>query len=69
MRNFKHSVVAMIAVAMISSLAAVQAADLKDNSDLLGKLTTTTQQNSITIEEENQEENESFFKKFFLSPF
>lgn len=59
MRNFKHSVVAMIAVAMISSLAAVQAADLKDNSDLLGKLTTTTQQNSITIEEENQEENET----------
>ena len=30
MKNFKHSIVAMIAVAMISSLAAAQAADMKN---------------------------------------
>lgn len=30
MKNFKHSIVAIIAVAMISSLAAVQAADMKN---------------------------------------
>lgn len=30
MRNFKHSIVALIAIAMISSLAAVQASDIKE---------------------------------------
>lgn len=55
MRNFKHSIVAMIAVAMISSLAAVQAADMKNSSNPVSVLSGASQQNSITIEEENQE--------------
>ena len=58
MRNFKHTIVAMIAVTMISSLAAVQAADIRDEYKA-GKLTTTSQENSITIEAENQEVNET----------
>ena len=52
MKNFKHSMLAIIAVAMISSLAAVQAKDFKNTAQLVSKLTTGSQTNSISIEEE-----------------
>lgn len=50
MRNFKHSVTAIIAVAMISSLAAAQAATLKDSkTERLQKINAVGSQQSITI--------------------
>ena len=52
MRNFKHSMLAVIAVAMISSLAAVQAKDSKNTAELVSKLTTGSITNSISVEEE-----------------
>ncbi|MDO5396843.1 MAG: NlpC/P60 family protein [bacterium] len=61
MNNFKHSVLAMIAVAMITSLAAVQAKDLKSSSDMINKLSTGARANSISVEggeEAGDEQNE-----------
>lgn len=55
MKNFKHSMIAIIAVAMISSLSAVQAKDLKNTSELVKKLNTHAHTNSITVEEEKEE--------------
>ena len=55
MNNFKHSVLAMIAVAMVTSLAAVQAKDLKKSSDMVRGLSTGAQTNSISVEGVNEE--------------
>lgn len=55
MKNFKHSVLAMIAVAMVTSLAAVQAKDLKKSSDMVRGLSTGAQTNSISVEGVNEE--------------
>ncbi len=49
MKNLKHSILAMIAVAMISSLAAVQANDLK-KTDIVSKLSTGVQTMKISVE-------------------
>ena len=58
MNNFKHSVLVMIAVAMITSLATIQAKDLKNSSDLLRGLSTSAHVNSISVESEEDEINE-----------
>lgn len=52
MKNFKHSIVAIIAVAMISSLAAAQAANLKKdtNNENINNIVTSQQTNSISVE-------------------
>ena len=55
MKNFKHSVLAMIAVAMVTSLAAVQAKDLKKSSEMVRGLSTGAQTNSISVEGVNEE--------------
>ncbi len=55
MKNFKHSMLAVIAVAMISSLAAVQAKDFKNTADIVSKLTTGSHTNSISVEQEEFE--------------
>jgi len=52
MKNFKHSMLAIIAVAMISSLAAVQAKDSKNTAELVSKLTTGSFTKSISIEDD-----------------
>ena len=50
MRNFKHSIIAIIAVAMISSLAAAQAASLNDSKiEKEQRLNAVAEQQSITI--------------------
>ena len=48
MKNFKHSLLAMIAVAMITSLAAVQAKDLR-NTSAIKNLTSHVQAHSISV--------------------
>ncbi len=54
MRNFKHSIAAFIAVAMISSLAAVQAADLKNSMlEREQRINAVSPSNSITIAEKD----------------
>lgn len=54
MRNFKHSIIAAIAVAMISSLAAAQAADLRSSkAERELKLSAAAEQKSITIAEKD----------------
>lgn len=54
MRNFKHSIVAIIAVAMISSLAAAQAATLKDSQiEREQRINAAAAQQSITIAEKD----------------
>lgn len=55
MKNFKHSMIAIIAVAMISSLAAVQAKDFKNTADTVKKLATGTITHSISIENEEND--------------
>lgn len=59
MNNFKHSVLAMIAVAMITSLAAVQAKDLKSSSDTIKRLSTGAQVNSISVESDEVYEEDA----------
>ncbi len=50
MKNFKHSIVAIIAVAMISSLAAAQAADMKNaKSERAMKINASAPSDSITL--------------------
>lgn len=50
MRNLKHSIIAIIAVAMISSLAAAQAADLKNSKiEREQRINANTSAQSITI--------------------
>ncbi|MCH5211246.1 MAG: C40 family peptidase [Oscillospiraceae bacterium] len=50
MKNFKHSIIAIIAVAMISSLAAAQADDFKDSRiEREQRINAATTSNSITI--------------------
>lgn len=50
MRNFKHSITAIIAVAMISSLAAAQAATLKDSQiEKTQRINAVTNQKNIVI--------------------
>lgn len=52
MRNFKHSVIAAIAIAMISSLAAAQAADLRSTkAEREQRINATASEQSITIAE------------------
>lgn len=61
MNNFKQSVLAMIAVAMITSLAAAQAKDLKSSSDTIKRLSTGAHANSISVEgsgETDSDQNE-----------
>ncbi len=54
MRNFKHSIVAMIAVAMISSLAAAQAADIRQEKiQRAAKINSASAAESITIAEKD----------------
>lgn len=54
MRNFKHSIIAVIAVAMISSLAAAQAADLKNSKiERELKINAAAAQQNITIAEKD----------------
>lgn len=62
MKNFKHSLLAMIAVAMITSLAAVQAKDIQGSSEAISRLTTHAHGNSISVENNadcNDAESES----------
>ncbi|MCC8160616.1 MAG: C40 family peptidase [Oscillospiraceae bacterium] len=57
MRNFKHTVIAIIAVAMISSLAAAQAATLKDSQlERENRINSAAALQNITIEESNAED-------------
>lgn len=50
MKNFKHSIVAIIAVAMISSLAAAQAADMKNaKTERAMKINASAPSESITL--------------------
>lgn len=58
MKNFKHSILAMIAVAMIGSLVSIQVKDLK-NSNILGKLSSGAKTNSIVIEDEAPKESKA----------
>lgn len=52
MRNFKHSVIAVIAIAMISSLAAAQVADMKEvKTEREHRINATAASNNITIVE------------------
>lgn len=52
MRNFKHSVIAAIAIAMISSLAAAQAADLRSTkAEREQRINAAASEQSITIAE------------------
>ncbi|MGN0106062.1 MAG: NlpC/P60 family protein [Hominilimicola sp.] len=52
MRNFKHSIIAVIAVAMISSLAAAQAADLNNSKiEREQRINAASSQQNITIAE------------------
>lgn len=54
MKNFKHSIVAIIAVAMISSLAAAQAADMKNaKTDREMKINSSAPTESITLAEKD----------------
>ena len=54
MRNFKHSIIAIIAVAMISSLAAAQAADLKNSKiEREQRINAAVAQQNITIAEKD----------------
>ena len=54
MRNFKHSIVAIIAVAMISSLASVQKAELTEmKAERDRKLSAAAEVQSMTITEKN----------------
>ncbi len=56
MRNFKHSIIAVIAVAMISSLAAVQAADLKNSQiERENRINSQAAQQNITIEQPTED--------------
>lgn len=58
MRNFKHSVIAIIAVAMISSLAAAQTADFKNTKDeTLKKISAAASEKNITIAEKEVTDN------------
>lgn len=59
MKNFKHSMIAVIAVAMISSLAAVQVNDFKQTADTVKKLTTGTITHSISIEDDDMSVSET----------
>jgi len=63
MNNFKHTVLAMIAVAMLTSLAAFQAKDLKETSALMSGLSARATSNSISVEEEKTPEEELFEKE------
>lgn len=59
MRNFKHSVIAAMAIAMISSLTVAQTADLKDwKSEKEQKINAAVAANSITIAENDGEMSE-----------
>lgn len=50
MKNFRHSIVAIIAVAMISSLTAVQSADMtKEKEELTQRINSSAQEQNITI--------------------
>lgn len=54
MRNFKHSAIAIIAVAMISSLAAAQAANINDlNVEREQRINASSAQQNITIAEKD----------------
>ena len=54
MKNFKHSIVAVIAVAMISSLAAVQGAELNNmKAERDSKLRAAAEVQSMTITEKS----------------
>ena len=60
MKNLKHSIVAIIAVAMISSLSAVQSADTKKSKYIASGINTGAASSSISIQadaEEAKEEN------------
>ena len=49
MKNLRHSIVAMIAVAMISSLAAAQASDAKNSKYIASGINSGAAQQSISI--------------------
>ena len=53
MKNFRHSIVAIIAIAMISSLAAAQSADIKNSKYIASGITTGAANQSISIENED----------------
>ena len=53
MKNFRHSIVAIIAIAMISSLAAAQSADIKNSKYIASGITTGVANQSISIENED----------------
>lgn len=53
MKNFRHSIVAIIAIAMISSLAAAQTADIKNSKYIASGITTGAANQSISIENED----------------
>lgn len=56
MKNFKHSIAAFIAIAMISSLAAVQGAELRDDKiEIDRKISTAAAVQNITITEKDIE--------------
>jgi cell wall-associated NlpC family hydrolase len=61
MRNFKHSMIAVIAVAMISSLAAVQAANINGSRiEREQRINAASAQQNITVAQENgADENSS----------
>lgn len=57
MKNFKHSIVAMIAVAMISSLAAAQAADMKQEKlQRAANINSAAMAENITLAEKDMTE-------------
>lgn len=69
MKNFKHSIVAMIAVAMISSLAAAQAANLKDlKVEREQRINASAAERSITIAQKDMTDAVKGIAEISLDP-
>lgn len=58
MKNLKHSIVAVITIAMISSLAAAQSADIKNSKYIASGISSGAEKQSISVESENNEAEE-----------
>ena len=60
MKNFRHSIVAMIAVAMISSLAAAQGAEIKNSKYIASGINSGAASQSISIENTDSNDEEEY---------
>lgn len=55
MKNLRHSIVAMIAIAMISSIAAAQSADVKNSKYIASGINSSAASQSISVEAPSEE--------------